>query len=164
MGMELAFTIGSLLVLPFWLLMIGLPGWEGTRRLMRSPWPLIPLPVLYAVLLVMHVPLFLEILTSPGKSLLTLLADLLSTEVGATIAWIHLLAFDLFVGRWEFLDSHERRIPPLAMTPILWATFLFGPIGLLLYLAVRSLSAPPAEKSPQSAKSVAARPLRPRSS
>lgn len=138
---EIVFTGASLLVLPVWLLMIGLPGWSGTRRLMASTLTLWPLPFLYAALLVFYGRDFVSLLQTlaldPNGSIHGLVADILGSREGAAVAWVHLLAFDLFVGRWEYLDSQERHIHPLAMTPILWATFLLGPLGLLLYLLLR---------------------------
>ncbi|MBY0527721.1 MAG: DUF4281 domain-containing protein [Gemmataceae bacterium] len=164
--MDLPFAVGSLLVLPFWLLMIGLPGWSGTRRLMRSTLPLVPLPVLYALLLALHIPelfgLLEAVAANPSKSPLSVLAELLGTPEGATVAWLHMLALDLFVGRWAYLDSQERGLHALAMAPVLWATFLFGPIGLMLYLLLRaSIPSPPA-KSAEAVKPFPASPLHPR--
>ncbi len=52
--------------------------------------------------------------------------------------WVHYLAFDLFIGGWELADSRSRRIPHLAMVPILALTFFFGPMGFLAYLAIRA--------------------------
>jgi hypothetical protein len=49
--METLFLVVNYAVLPFWFLMICLPTWTGTRRLLRSPLVLLPLPVLYVVLL-----------------------------------------------------------------------------------------------------------------
>ena len=53
--------------------------------------------------------------------------------------WVHYLAFDLFIGGWEVADSRQRGMPHLVMVPILLLTFLFGPIGLLVYLGLRLL-------------------------
>ena len=49
--------------------------------------------------------------------------------------WVHYLAFDLFIGVWiaERLDA--ERLSRWIQTPILIATFLFGPLGLLLGIA-----------------------------
>jgi hypothetical protein len=68
--------------------------------------------------------------------------------VGATIAWVHFLAFDLFVARWIYLDSRERQVSPWLLAPLLFLTLMLGPAGFLLYLAVRSVSptAPVAER------------------
>ena len=51
--------------------------------------------------------------------------------------WLHYLAFDLFVGCWIARKSDRLGIPRLIQTPILLATFMFGPVGLLLYLCMR---------------------------
>jgi hypothetical protein len=52
--------------------------------------------------------------------------------------WVHYLAFDLFIGGWEIADSRQRGIPHLLLVPLLALTFLFGPMGLLAYLLLRS--------------------------
>jgi hypothetical protein len=54
--------------------------------------------------------------------------------------WTHYLAFDLFIGGWEVRDAQQRGIPHLLVVPALVLTFLFGPAGLLLYLAIRSFA------------------------
>ena len=54
-----------------------------------------------------------------------------------SLGWVHYLAFDLFVGSWQVRDAQERGIPHLAVVPSLILTFLFGPVGLLLYFIIR---------------------------
>jgi hypothetical protein len=79
----------------------------------------------------------------------------LGSPAGATIAWVHFLAFDLFVGRWIYLDSQDRRISAWLMAPVLFLTLMLGPAGFLFYLVVRSVGAvsPVSAKAPlQSAK------------
>jgi len=51
--------------------------------------------------------------------------------------WLHYLAFDLFVGTWIARDGERRGLSPLALAPCFVLTFLAGPAGLLLYLALR---------------------------
>jgi hypothetical protein len=70
------------------------------------------------------------------------IAALLGTPAGATIAWVHFLAFDLLVGRWAYLDSRERGVSAWLMGPVLFFTLMLGPVGFLLYLAVRALHRP----------------------
>ena len=68
------------------------------------------------------------------------LADvmLLFTNPAVALAgWLHYLAFDLFVGAWEVRTARRQRIPHLLVLPCLVLTFLFGPIGLLAFLALR---------------------------
>ncbi len=51
--------------------------------------------------------------------------------------WVHYLAFDLFVGAWEVRTARTEKIPHLLVVPCLLMTFLFGPVGLLMFLALR---------------------------
>jgi hypothetical protein len=51
--------------------------------------------------------------------------------------WVHYLAFDLFVGSWEVRDSAKIGISHWIVIPFLALTFMFGPIGLLLYFLLR---------------------------
>ena len=51
--------------------------------------------------------------------------------------WLHYLAFDLLIGTWEVRDARERGIPHVVVVPCLVLTFMLGPAGWLLYLALR---------------------------
>ncbi|MEX0645702.1 MAG: ABA4-like family protein [Parvularculaceae bacterium] len=51
--------------------------------------------------------------------------------------WLHYLAFDLFVGVWIAERSDAAGIPRLIQAAFLLATFMFGPVGLLLYFVTR---------------------------
>jgi len=52
--------------------------------------------------------------------------------------WLHYLAFDLFVGCWEVRDAQRLEIPHLLVVPCLVLTLMLGPVGLLLYAAIRA--------------------------
>ena len=134
--MEAIFGLSNLLVLPFWLLMIALPHWRWTRRIMASPLVVVLPALLYAVLVVPQLGAALPALMSPSAAGI---AALLGTPEGATVAWAHFVAFDLFVGRWAYLDSRERGISAWVMAPVLFAILMVGPVGLLAYLVVRAI-------------------------
>ena len=58
---------------------------------------------------------------------------------GAALAgWVHFLAFDLFIGAWIIRRARAAKVPHVAVLPCLALTFLFGPIGLLCFLALRA--------------------------
>lgn len=135
--MEQIFSLSSLTVMPFWLLMIAAPHWRITRRLIASPLVALPPALIYAALVLPRVGEVLPAVLSPE---LSGIAALLGTPAGATIAWVHFLAFDLFVGRWIYLDSRERGVSAWLMAPILFLTLMLGPIGLALYLGLRALT------------------------
>lgn len=74
-----------------------------------------------------------------GFSSLTAVALLFTNRWMLLAGWMHYLAFDLLVGGWEVRDSQHRGIPHLLVVPCLALTFLFGPAGWLVYMAVRVL-------------------------
>ncbi|GAA3915758.1 ABA4-like family protein [Actinoplanes auranticolor] len=124
---------------PFWALMILLPGWSWTRRIIASPLIVLPVVVIYALLVI---PAFGEVLPAVASPTLGGVRELLGTADGAAAAWAHMIAFDLFVGRWSWLDSRSRGVPALIMAPVLVLTILLGPLGLLVYLLVRARYGP----------------------
>jgi hypothetical protein len=132
--MEMLFKVSNLIILPFWALMIFLPRWRVTRRLIDSPLVCAAPAALYAALVI---PRFAEIWPAVSRPELWDIATLLGSPVGATIAWLHFLAFDLFVGRWIYLDGRERGISSWLMAPVLFLTLMLGPCGFLLYLIAR---------------------------
>jgi hypothetical protein len=133
--METIFALSSLLVMPFWLIMIFLPHWRWTQRVMRSPLVSAAPALLY---LALALPRFGELFAAVASPTLPGIAAVLGTPAGAMLAWAHFLAFDLFVGRWAYLDSRERGVSALLMAPVLFLVLMLGPIGFLLYLALRA--------------------------
>ncbi|MFV2104614.1 ABA4-like family protein [Micromonospora sp. LOL_024] len=139
------FTLTFAVAAPFWALMILLPSWRVTARIVRSPLIVMPAATIYAILVL---PALGEVLPTVASPTLDAVRDLLGTDDGAAAAWAHMIAFDLFVGRWAWLDSRERRMPALVMAPVLVLTILLGPLGLAVYLAVRTRwGRPPAARS-----------------
>ena len=134
--METIYNLINLFVLPFWALMILAPHWRWTKRIMSSVWPVAVLPVIYAALLVSHINFFTG---APLDISLSGIAALLGDPTGATVGWAHFLAFDLFVGRWAYLDSREQGTSAWIASPILFFVLMAGPFGLLLYLVVRTI-------------------------
>lgn len=60
-----------------------------------------------------------------------------SSDAGVTIGWTHYLAFDLFVGLWIARDADAKKFSRWFQAPVLLATFMVGPVGLLIWLALR---------------------------
>ena len=65
------------------------------------------------------------------------LTRLFQTRELLLAGWIHYLAFDLFVGAWIVRTARRDAMPFLLIVPCLALTFLFGPAGLLTFLAIR---------------------------
>lgn len=91
------------------------------------------LGMLYAGLLVTHWGS-----SEGGFGSLADVATLFSNDWVLLAGWVHYLAFDLFIGSWEVRDAAKHAVPHLLVIPCLVLTFLFGPVGLLLYFALRT--------------------------
>ena len=63
--------------------------------------------------------------------------SIFASDAGVTIGWIHYLCFDLFVGLWIARNADSFGIKRLLQAPILFFTFMLGPIGLASYIIAR---------------------------
>ena len=97
------------------------------------------LAVSYTVLIIGLMSGTLDAAGSTGADFTTLdgVMALFDSRGGATIGWIHYLAFDLFVGIWAARNADRRGIHRLVQAPILFFIFMLGPLGLTLYLVTR---------------------------
>lgn len=62
---------------------------------------------------------------------------LFDTPGGATLGWVHYLAFDLFTGMWIARDADQKGFGRIVQFPFLFLTLMAGPVGLFLWLIVR---------------------------
>lgn len=132
MSPETFFSIANASVLPGWALLIFLPRWSWTTRLVTTV--LIPglLAVAYAVYLIPNIGE-----AEGGFGSLPDVMALFSDPRLVLAGWLHYLAFDLLVGTLIVRDAIRERVPHLAVVPCLAACFMAGPLGWLLYLVVR---------------------------
>ena len=132
---DLLFSIANPLALLGWALLVVAPRWRGTRALVLSgAWPL-GLAAAYAACIATHYLGPHGVEGSFGS--LAAVAALFRDPWALLAGWVHYLCFDLFVGAWEVRDAQRRGLSHAALLPCLLLTFLFGPVGLLLYFAVR---------------------------
>lgn len=132
MSPEKLFSICSMLVLPGWLLLVFLPRWKWTARLICAVVLPLLLAVVYLYLIVSHFGS-----SQGGFGSLAEVTQLFQNPYNLLAGWVHYLAFDLFVGSWEVRDAQKMGLHHLLVVPCLILTFLFGPVGLLLYFALR---------------------------
>ena len=63
--------------------------------------------------------------------------SLFSNDYVLTAGWLHYLAFDLFVGCWIAREADRAGIHRVLQVPFFGATFMFGPLGFLLFILTR---------------------------
>ncbi|PPK69741.1 ABA4-like family protein [Actinokineospora auranticolor] len=132
--MSTLFNLAFYAVVPFWALMIVAPTWSWSRRIAESPLILLPALVVWAVA---AVPVFGELWAGVTQPTLAGWLAFFTDDNAVVLVWAQVLAWDLFIGRWMYLDSRDRGVHPLLMAPILVFTILLSPLGLPLYLLVR---------------------------
>lgn len=126
------YTFVNAIVLIPWLLMIFAPKWSWTKRIIYS----LAFPVFFAVIYLVLMILFFG--QGEGDfSTLEGLTQLFGEPNLVLVGWLHYLAFDLFVGTWEYKDSQALQINCYVVASCLLLTLFVGPIGLLYYLIVR---------------------------
>lgn len=132
MTAEQLFRISNLLAVAGWLILIC----GGRVRRVSSLLTGVIVPLMFAVL---YTGLILTHWSerAGGFGTLAEVHALFSNDWLLLAGWVHYLAFDLFVGSWQVRDARQRGVPYLLVVPCLIVTFLFGPIGFLLYCLVR---------------------------
>lgn len=128
------FNIAGLSVVPFWILCILFPTWHVTKSVMGSM-GIIAVPVLVYCIIAVPRLKSLALLLIQRKVFERYVAAM-ATQGGAVLMWAHVSAFDLFVGRYIYLETIDKPISWLVVGPILLITMIAGPVGLALYWLV----------------------------
>ncbi|MFD3509603.1 ABA4-like family protein [Nocardia sp. NPDC058666] len=135
--MSALFDLVFFVTVPFWALMIFAPTWRWTRTIISSPWiVLVPLVIWAIVAIPVFGPIW-SLVTSPSLDAIT---DAAADPAVLTALWAQIIAWDLFLGRWIYLDSRERAVHPLLMGPVLVGTILLSPIVFPVYLLIREFA------------------------
>ena len=125
--------------MPAWALLILAPHWRGTKAIVHSM--LYPL-LLGGVYIAGLIGTMFMGMGAEGANFTTIagVRQIFASDMGVVVGWAHYLVFDLFVGAWIVRDSTRRGINHLAIVPCLLFTFMLGPIGLLMYVALRKFT------------------------
>jgi hypothetical protein len=126
---QFLFTAGNIFVLPFWFLMVVLPNWSITRRVMDSSLPFVVMAATYIILF--SLSLSPETARSLANPQLADVARAFADENVSATGWIHFLTLDLFVGRWIYLEGQRTGI--WTVHSLLLCLFA-GPMGLLSHI------------------------------
>lgn len=129
MTAEQIFNAANIFVLPFWALMILLPNWGITRKVMNSFIPFVVLAVLYIYLFITSItPESAAALSNPK---LADIARFFADEKATATGWIHFLVMDLFVGRWIYWEGQRTGVWTIHSLAL---SLFAGPMGLLSHI------------------------------
>ncbi|MDX1925747.1 MAG: ABA4-like family protein [Pirellulaceae bacterium] len=131
MDFSQAFKIANTLALVSWILLAFLPRYPGLIAGLRYG-----VISAFAVIYVSVVAMFFTSIEGGGFNTLQEVKNLMAADAGAFAGWVHYLAFDLFIGLWIAESADRLKLHRVLQIPILLATFMFGPLGLLLFYGV----------------------------
>ena len=133
MNPETLFNAFGKLAMAGWALLVFAPRWRWSQRIASMIIPL-ALAILYLVLIVLY---FAK--SAGGFGTLGQVTQLFQNPWLLLAGWIHYLAFDLFLGARQAWQAQRLGISHFLVVPCLLLTFLFGPVGLLVFWAIRSV-------------------------
>lgn len=128
------FDLVNTLALVSWLLLLVFPFKERVRQLLFGG-TITGLSVLYAALFLSY----FEPSSMSSFSTLDGLMGLFAIKEAVLIGWVHYLAFDLLAGLYISKDAEKNEISAWIIRPIFLMTFMAGPLGLLIYIIVRTI-------------------------
>lgn len=127
------FGLANLAVLPAWLYLIAGPrSVPFLNATVHYVWPT-ALALLYASIVIPGLGQF----SINDFGSIAGVRSIFSGDAALTAGWVHYLAFDLFVGGWIARQADALGIWRVAQIPILLVTFMFGPVGFLVFMIVK---------------------------
>ena len=129
------FSLSNLIALLMWVLMILLPKWKVTRFLIDFK----AIPIVLSTVYVIYIVQALLIGGLMDFGSLSSVMALFTSENAALAGWVHYLAFDLLVGMWILNQNKDLNIHQVLIAPCLFLTFMFGPVGFLLFIIIKNI-------------------------
>lgn len=134
MDYELVYSGFTLAVSVLWVLMIVAPKWSWTDRIVHTLF--VPLALaLWATLLGVLGPPPPE---GAGMGSLKAVMLLVGGEHATLTLWTLVMGWDLLAGAWLARDARRRGIHHAWVVACLVLAFVYGILGLVLYLLVRA--------------------------
>lgn len=128
------FNFGNTFVLLGWLLLVFVPYWKYTQSIIMGG-IVIVLAVIYSFLILKDIGNF----NPDSFSSLENVMQLFQNEDAVAAGWMHYLAFDLFVGAYIMRKAKSLDISRILATMCLPFTFMFGPMGYLLFFIIKTI-------------------------
>jgi len=134
MNTELIFSIVNAAASFSWLLLLIFPFSKLVHKILLNI-IIVGLAILYVIIISQS----LNWQTFENTSTLAGIADLFTNPLALLAGWVHYLAFDLMVGLYITNNARRYGINRFILIPCLLFTFMLGPVGLLLYIIIRSI-------------------------
>jgi len=133
MGWDQAFGLANLAAIAGWVALVLLPRSRVLIEALRHG--------LVGVLALAYSGLVMVYFAGSGGGFGSIAAVrmLFASDPVLLAGWLHYLCFDLFVGIWIAEQADALGLSRWLQAPILGATFMFGPLGLTVFLLWKSV-------------------------
>lgn len=128
------FSICNTVILSGWLLLIFMPNGKYTQTIILNG-----LLVLFAAVYTYMILKDIGHFNPDSFSNLANVKALFQNDDAVAAGWIHYLAFDLFTGAYIVRKSRQIGLSRVWYTLTLPFTFMFGPMGYLLFFICKTI-------------------------
>ena len=128
------FQICNAIAMIGWLILIVLPMWHSSDKFIIGI-----IVTLFAIIYTYYIVTNISAIDMKSFGSLKGVTALFTNPLAVLIGWVHYLAFDLMIGLFIKKNSLKHGISHWLVIPCMLLTFMFGPVGLLLYLIIRWL-------------------------
>lgn len=129
---DTVFQLCNIIAMIGWIILIVFPLWYESDQFIIGI-----IVALFAIIYTYYIVTNIAAIDMKSFSSLKGVTALFTNPLAVLIGWVHYLAFDLMAGVWIKNNSLKYGISHWLVIPCLLLTFMFGPIGLLLYLLIR---------------------------
>jgi hypothetical protein len=129
---DTVFSICSTIAMVGWIILIVLPGWYSADKFIIGI-----IITLFAIVYAWMLFSKFSFADAQKFGSLNGVMELFKDPALVTAGWIHYLAFDLLAGLFIRYNAQKHGISHWLVIPCLLLTFMFGPVGLLLFLLIR---------------------------
>lgn len=126
------FQLGNVLVLPAWIALVFFPGNAHVDKVVKIT--AVVLAATYTYLIVRGLGNF----DTASFSTLQGLRALFASDAALAAGWLHYLCFDLLIGYQIVVKGREQALSRWKYTFPLPFTFMFGPLGWLIYVVIKA--------------------------
>ena len=132
MNPSMLFQFANSYVVIGWFLLLVVPNWKYTMTIVKTG-----IIFLFAILYTYLISKGITNFNPQSFSSIEKVRVLFQDDNALTAGWIHYLAFDLFVGATIVEHAKQAGISRWIVSVALPFTFMFGPIGYLIYKTVK---------------------------
>ncbi len=135
MSPDSVFSICNTIAMVGWIILVFIPMWRSSDKFIIGI-----IVTLFAIIYTYYIVTNLSAIDMKSFSTLKGVTNLFTNPLAVLIGWVHYLAFDLMVGLFIKKNADKYGISHWWLIPCYLLTFMFGPIGLLLYLLIRFIA------------------------